>query len=108
MPDLNERTRRVLRVLYEADKPLTGNEIGYACGFESGSDRTAHDGRIMGPANRVIAAIRALERRGLATWASRPDGLSGSAHRITELGRREHERLERGGAARGGMTSERC
>jgi hypothetical protein len=46
---------------------MTGNQLGRACGFAFGQDdkRHAHDGRKMGPANRVIFSVIALINRGL-------------------------------------------
>ena len=64
----------------------TGNEIGYACGFRSGSDRLAHDGRSMAVANRVNFAVTALEKRDLVGFARREDRKSGTAYRLTRAG----------------------
>ena len=86
---VTERMRQVLEVLARNGGAMTCNEIGYACGFTSGmaGGRISHNGKSMGPANRVNFAVTALERRGLVAFGHRRDGLSGSAYRITDAGR---------------------
>lgn len=75
----------VLRALVRSDKPLTGNQIGSACGLRS--IRATHAGKFQGPAQRVIGALNALRKRGLIDFGSRPDGLSGTAYALTPKGR---------------------
>jgi len=92
-PDITPRMAEVLRALLRADKPLTGNAIGSACGFRGGynertkSVHTTHAGKVQGPAQRVIGALNALRKRGLIDFGSRPDGLSGTAYSLTSKGR---------------------
>jgi hypothetical protein len=82
----------VLRALLRADKPLTGNQIGTACGFRGGynertkSVHTTRAGKVQGPAQRVIGALNALRKRGLIDFGSRPDGFSGTAYTLTPKG----------------------
>ena len=70
-------------------RPMTGNEIARACGFNRGQDanRHSHNGRAMAPAQRVIFPLIGLKQRGLVGTASRRDGLSGGAFVLTEEGR---------------------
>lgn len=83
----------VLRALLLADRPLTGNAIGTACGFRSGynertkSVHTTHAGKVQGPAQRVIGSLNALRKRGLIDFGNRPDGLTGTAYSLTSKGR---------------------
>ena len=92
-PDITPRMAEVLRALVRANKPLTGNQIGTACGFRAGynertkSVHTTHAGKVQGPAQRVIGALNALRRRGLIDFSSRPDGLSGTAYTLTAKGK---------------------
>jgi hypothetical protein len=92
-PDITPRMADVLRALLRADRPLTGNAIGSACGFRGGynertkSVHTTHAGKVQGPAQRVIGALNALRRRGLIDFGNRPDGLSGTAYGLTPKGR---------------------
>ena len=92
-PDITPRMADVLRALLRADKPLTGNAIGTACGFRAGynertkSDHTTHAGKVQGPAQRVIGALNTLRKRGLIDFGRRPDGLSGTAYTLTPKGR---------------------
>lgn len=91
-PDITPRMAEVLRALVCAGKPLTGNQIGSACGFRPGSNsrtksvHTTHAGKVQGPAQRVIGALNALRRRGLIDFGSRSDGLSGTAYFLTSKG----------------------
>ena len=84
-PDITPRMAEVLRALVRATKPLTGNQIGSACGLRC--TRSTHAGKVQGPAQRVIGALNALRRRGLIDFGSRPDGLSGTAYSLTTRGR---------------------
>lgn len=78
----------VLRVLADADKPQTGNEIGYALGLEGPmAYKGWHGTAKMGPAQRVIGCLNGLRARGLIDFGARPDGWSGTAYYITEAGR---------------------
>ena len=93
MPELTERMKEVLRAFdIKGDyvEPMTPNEIGRACGFYHGHipgrSRCAHNGRVMGPAQRVIFAITALKNRGLLRMTNRRDGLSGTAYTLTRRG----------------------
>lgn len=92
-PDITPRMADVLRALLRADKPLTSNAIGTACGFRAGynertkSVHTTHAGKVQGPAQRVIGALNGLRKRGLIDFGSRPDGLSGTAYSLTTKGR---------------------
>lgn len=92
-PDITPRMAEVLRALLLANRPLTGNAIGTACGFRGGynertkSVHTTHAGKVQGPAQRVIGALNALRKRGLIDFGSRPDGLSGTAYALTSKGR---------------------
>ena len=92
-PDITSRMAEVLRALVRANKPLTGNQIGIACGFRAGYNErtksvyTTHAGKVQGPAQRVIGALNALRRRDLIDFGSRPDGLSGTAYSLTPKGR---------------------
>lgn len=97
MKDPTPRMLDVLRALrLAAPRAMTANEIGIACGFRSGSLSTTHgdarttharDGRVMGPAQRVIGALTALRRtHGFVEITRRPDGLSGTAYRLTAAG----------------------
>ena len=92
-PDITPRMAEVLRALLRANKPLTGNAIGTACGFRPGynertkSVHTTHAGKVQGPAQRVIGALNALRKRGLIDFGSRSDGLSGTAYALTSKGR---------------------
>ena len=83
-PDITPRMAEVLRALVRASKPLTGNQIGSACGLRS--SRATHAGKFQGPAQRVIGALNALRRRGLIDFGDRPDGLSGTAYSLTTKG----------------------
>lgn len=96
MKPLTPRMRQVMLVLLEGcdiEFGMTPNWIGIKCGFQTGSDRHAHDGRMMGPANRVNACITGLEQRGLVSFGRRRDGLSGSAYRLTSTGVKEARRM---------------
>lgn len=87
-PGITSRMAEVLRALVLANRPLTGNQIGQACGFRAGRDtRHTHAGKVQGPAQRVIGALNALRRRGLIDLGDRPDGLSGTAYALTTKGR---------------------
>ena len=92
-PDITPRMAEVLRALLRATKPLTGNQIGTACGLRGGynertkSVHTTHAGKVQGPAQRVIGCLNALRKRGLIDFGSRPDGLSGTAYYLTPKGR---------------------
>ena len=92
-PDITPRMAEVLRALRRSDKPLTGNQIGVACGFRPGSNErtksvhTTRAGRVQGPAQRVIGALNALHKRKLVDFGSRDDGLNGTAYYLTEEGR---------------------
>ena len=92
-PDITPRMAEVLRALLRAPKPLTGNQIGTACGLRGGyNDRTksvhtTHAGKVQGPAQRVIGCLNALRKRGLIDFGSRSDGLSGTAYYLTPKGR---------------------
>jgi hypothetical protein len=92
-PDITPRMAEVLRALVRATQPLTGNQIGSACGLRGGynertkSVHTTHAGKVQGPAQRVIGALNALRKRGLIDFGSRPDGLSGTAYTLTSKGR---------------------
>jgi len=91
-PDITPRMAEVLRALLRAStSSLTGNEIGYACGFSSGgrtkSVHTTHAGKVQGPAQRVIGALNALRKRDLIGLSSRRDGRSGTAYSLTQKGR---------------------
>ena len=92
-PDITPRMAEVLRALLRATKPLTGNEIGTACGLRGGynertkSVHTTHAGKVQGPAQRVIGCLNALRKRGLINFGSRPDGRSGTAYVLTPKGR---------------------
>jgi hypothetical protein len=79
----------VLRALHKSARAMTGNEIARACGYDRGqnANRHAHDGRAMGPAQRVIFPLIGLRSRGLVGHASRRDGLSGGAFILTDRGR---------------------
>lgn len=90
---LTDRQRQVLEVLRAHSETeegrlygLPANTIGHRIGFRTGSDRHAHDGRMMGAANRVNGSLQGLERRGLVGWGPRRDGLSGTAFKITQPG----------------------
>lgn len=85
---MTERMLGVLRVLAKADEPMTCNAIGHALGFTHGmhDDRYSHNGKRMGAANRVNFAVSRLEHLGLVQFGRRPDGLSGTAYRITVEG----------------------
>jgi hypothetical protein len=94
---LSERMEKVLVALLVHDpenRGLTNNRIGHLIGFRTGSDRLAHDGRMMGAANRVNACVMGLERRGLVCFARRRDGLSGTAYRLTPEGLIEARRIK--------------
>lgn len=85
---------RILVAMLEAQEedglgyfPMTGNEIGHACGFRTGSDRHARDGRMMGAANRVAFPLTALRKLKLVGFAKRRDDRSGSADVLTREGR---------------------
>lgn len=95
---LAQRQEDVLRALLTREREverwqnqaMTGNEIGYALGFSNGmhGDRHTHNGRRMGPAQRVISSLNGLKYRGLVTFGRRRDGLSGTAYYLTEEGRK--------------------
>lgn len=80
---------------------MTGNEIGYALGFGAGDVKAHVSGaavsggctRSMGAAQRAIPVIIGLERRGLIQMASRRDGRSGTAYRLTTKGEQEARRI---------------
>lgn len=87
---LTPRMRAILDALAELHAqrryPATPNEIGYALGFMDGGRRHGHGANgpygwtgHMGPANRVIFSLIALEKRGLIAWVDRRDDLSGRA-----------------------------
>lgn len=88
MKPLTERMIVVLRLLANTVQPMTGNQLGRAIGFHTGQDhgKHSHNGRAMGPAQRVIGSLNGLRARGLADLGSRPDGLSGTAYSITKAG----------------------
>lgn len=89
MKPLTERMQKVLSMLANAEWPMTGNQLGRAIGYRLGQDpgKHSHNGRAMGPAQRVIGSLTALRSRGLVDFGSRPDGLSGTAYSITKAGR---------------------
>ncbi len=90
MKDPTPRMLEVLRALVKADgRSMTGNELGRACGLDLGQDRGkhSHNGRAMGPAQRVIFALIGLRKRGLVGYGSRRDRLSGAAYVLTGTGR---------------------
>lgn len=102
MPDrpLTDLQKRILLVLAGADSDyhaLTSNDIGHRCGFRTGSDRIAHDGRVMGAANRVNFPMYSLRKRGLIWFSPRTDGLSGTAYRLTDAGRAAARALQADG-----------
>lgn len=82
---LTPTMRRVLGVL-AGGEPMTPNAIGYRLHLPPVRRRRGPWSGIMGPAQRIIPSIAALERRDLVHYTSRPDGLSGSAYRITAAG----------------------
>lgn len=77
------------------------SRIAYAAGFRTGRDVNPYgkDGRRMSPAQRVVTPIRHLTERGLVRSGRRSDGMTGSAHAITDEGRRVLADLERGGTS---------
>jgi hypothetical protein len=84
--------REVLAVLAREDRPMTGNEIGLAVNAKTirggrGQGGRGRGARTFGPAQQVIPVLTALRKRGLTTHAARPDGMSGTADRITDEGR---------------------
>lgn len=87
---MTERMNAVLVVLFNNQRAMTPNEIGHALGFHHGHKPGApscnHAGRTMGAAQRVIGALNALRARKLVDFERRPDGLSGTAYRITKKG----------------------
>lgn len=93
MKPLTRRMTDVLAVLHRAfddGRPqLTSNEIGRRLGFSTGhvgGHRCSHNGRVMGPAQRVTFALIGLKQRGLVTMTNRRDGLSGTAYMLTGAG----------------------
>lgn len=85
-PDITPRMAEVLRALVRSDKPLTGNQIGSACGLRS--LHSTRNGKFHGPAQRVIGALNALRKRELIGFGTRPDGRSGTAYALTPKGRK--------------------
>lgn len=104
--ELTDRMIGVLFVLAEErenggyNPALTGNDIALALGFQHGGRRRGSGaaGRggwsgWMAPANRVIYTVNGLRKRGLVSFSHRPDGMSGTADRITDEGLTELDRL---------------
>jgi hypothetical protein len=107
---MTETMERILVLLLRAKRSHTPTredawtcaDIAYRLGFQTGSDRSAHDGRFMSPAQRVIGPVIALRKRGLLEHGHRPGGRSGTAYRLTPLGERvASERIQSDRAARG-------
>lgn len=84
----------ILRILDTATRPMTPNEIGYRMNRDpdpdvhlpSGHGKHWHGGTIA-PGSMVGFMLGHLRRRGWLESARRPDGLSGTAYRITPDGR---------------------
>lgn len=86
-PDITPRMADVLRALARKGVAMTGNEIGYGCGFSTGQCTGHMRSGSMGPAQRVIGALNALRRRGYIDFAERRDGRTGTAYALTNAGR---------------------
>jgi DNA-binding PadR family transcriptional regulator len=74
-------------VLANTGEALAPNVIAAKMGIIHGCDRSTHNGKWLGPAQRIISALTSLRRQELVVLRVRPDGLSGSAYAITEAGR---------------------
>jgi len=69
-------------------------EVAWEAGFKDGSDlATAHDGRVMSNAQRLIFPMTALRKRELVRFATRPDGYTGSAYMLTREGQQAVDAL---------------
>jgi hypothetical protein len=71
----------------DASETVAG--LAMIAGFRTGMDhnRIAHDGRVMNPAQRLIGPITQLRKQGYVEFATRRDGHSGTAYRLTPKGR---------------------
>jgi hypothetical protein len=104
MTDTMERILVLLVRHARGHHPLRGEamtclDMAHGLGFRSGSDRrSARDGRVMSPAQRVIQPVTALRKLGLLRLAPRPDRLTGTAYALTEEGEREADKLIEAGA----------
>lgn len=90
---MTERMWQVLVALARLEArgmaPAAAADIAWEAGFRGGQDhqRTASDGRVMSPAQRVIFPLQALRRKEYVGYASRPDGTAGTAYILTDAGR---------------------
>ena len=77
--------------------PCPPSAIAYGIGMDKLPLITAYKGwsgtAVMNPAQRIISSLGGLEKRELIQSAPRPDGMSGSAYRLTEAGTREAQLL---------------
>jgi hypothetical protein len=87
--------KKIIEVLRWHDGgPMTPADIGshvFPNYYDNPVIANGHGGKggcytVMSPAQKVISPIRSLETRGLIHFARRPDGLSGTAYRLTKLG----------------------
>lgn len=83
----------ILLLLDEQGGAWTANQIGIALGYPRSQRRRGPWSGYQAPSQQVVPAIVGLRRRKLLTHAERPDGLSGTADRITEAGRAKAREL---------------
>lgn len=89
---------------------MTAAALGFALGFRPGDARHGNHGtgnvaRVMSPAVHVTPAITGLQRRKLVRLAPRRDGLSGTAHGLTDAGRAMAVELRAAGVVAEGARS---
>jgi hypothetical protein len=80
---MTEKMEAILVFLAEHPGSHTPNEIGFGIGV---APRGGAQYRSRGPGSIIAGAITSLERRSFVRHASRRDGWSGSAYRITPEG----------------------
>lgn len=98
MADLTPKMKAVLLAMDDIGDAAPPNQIGRLAVREYGYDMPnrygrQHHGGTMGEGSFIAPILTALTKRELIGWGRRPDGLSGTAYRITREGREVAERL---------------
>lgn len=98
---LSDKMKRVLLGMLElqegGERSATPNNIGRQCGYDRGMAKPGRLARSSGEAIHVTTALTALRKRGLIAFGRRPDGLSGTAYGLTQLGEEEARKARAAG-----------